>query len=141
MRIKNTMLAAGVLAMTCTGVFAQRFNTDRWSPLQNNDSFEVNLPHRVTVGHSVLEPGVYRAELLSIAGGDSPVLVITAKDNAKVNIVARVAPTFTRSAPAETQVTFHHIGDHYYFDRIYVQGLNYGFKFDLPKGLRKQAGI
>jgi hypothetical protein len=68
------------------------------------------------------------------------VLTIRGDDEtkSKINIAASVFPIFTQFAPSETQATYYHIGNNYYFNRIWIRGLNYGYKFRLPKNVRHQ---
>src|SRR6185295_6980777 len=38
--------------------------------------------------------------------------------------------------PKETKVVLHHIGDAYYFDKIWMEDKNYGWEFPLPDRVR-----
>lgn len=133
-----TVMIVG-LAITTGSLYAQHHASDKYPPLKSNDLFDVNLPYPVTLGKHVLQPGNYRMEPLDLAGGDAPVLVIRGDNDTKLNIAARVTPTFADNAPPETRVSLYHIGNSYYFDTISVQGLNYGFRFRLPKNMRGRA--
>jgi hypothetical protein len=140
MNIGRLTFGACVLAITATWSMAQSYTLDKVPPPMNaNDAFVLQLPHPVVVGRRVLQPGRYTCQQLYIAGSDLPVLTIRGDDGVNVNIAATISPTFTAFAPADTQATYYHIGNNYYFNRIWVQGLNYGYKFRLPKNLRRQA--
>ena len=140
MKIGRLTFGASVLAITATCSIAQSFTLDKVPPPMNaNDAFELQLPYPVVIGRRVLQPGNYTFERLDIAGGDLPVLTIHGADGINVNIAATVSPTFSNSAPSDTHATYYHIGNNYYFNRIWVRGLNYGYKFQLPKNLRRQA--
>lgn len=139
MRIATLTLAATVMALTSGGLVAQSYTLDKNPPPMNaNDTFDLDLAHPVVVGRHVLEPGAYRFEPLNIAGGDLPVLTIR-REHENKTIAAMIAPTFKESAPVASYATYYHIGDKYYFNRIFVQGLNYGYKFELPKQVRRSA--
>ena len=109
-------------------------------PLSSNDAFYLQLSTTVTIGNHVLPPGRYHCERLDIAGADLPVLTFRRDDAGEkpVYIAATIEPAFKQFAPAETSATYYHIGDRFYFDRIFVRGLNYGYRFELPKGVKKQ---
>lgn len=139
--MRNFTLAASVMLLTAAGLAAQSYSLDKVPPpMSANDAFELELPHAVMVGKHVLPPGTYRFEPLEIAGSELPVLSIRAKGDERktVNIAAMVEPAFKEIAPPETKATYYHIGDNYYFNRIFVRGLNYGFRFELPKGVKAQ---
>jgi hypothetical protein len=104
-----------------------------------NDRFDITLSHPVTIGSKVLQPGNYSVEPLTIAGGDTPVLLISGERGLRVKTSAMVAPTVENRIQPETRVTLHHIGQRYYFDKIWVKGVAYGFHFPLPKGVKEPA--
>ena len=101
-----------------------------------NDRFDITLSYPVTIGNKVLQPGNYSVEPLTITGGDAPVLVISGERGIRVRTSAMVAATVQNRIQPETHVTFHHIGDRYYFDKIWVKGMAYGYHFPLPKGIK-----
>ena len=79
-------------------------------------------------------------EPLNIAGGDSPVLVIRGDNDTRIEVSAMTAPTYATRPQSATRVLLHHIGNKYYFDRIWVKGQNYGYAFKLPKNVVARAG-
>jgi hypothetical protein len=104
-----------------------------------NDRFDITLSYPVTIGSKVLQPGNYSVEPLTIAGGDTPVLLISGERGIRVKTSAMVAPTVENRIQPETRVTLHHIGQRYYFDKIWVKGVAYGYHFPLPKGVKEPA--
>jgi hypothetical protein len=140
MKIGKITLAAGVLAITAVSSMAQSYTLDKVPPPMNaDDSFVIYLENAVVVGRRALPPGKYTCKPMHIAGADLPVLTIRGDNGTKLNIGVTIAPTFTSFAAAETQATYYHIGNRYYLDRIWVRGLNYGYKFRLPKNVRRQV--
>jgi hypothetical protein len=108
--------------------------------LFNNDAFDVTLSHTVTVGSKTLPPGNYRMEPLNLGGGDAPVLVIRQENGPRVEISAEVAPIADTRPRPDTLVLYRRVGDKYYFDRIWVKGLTYGYKFPPPKNAKSHGG-
>lgn len=133
--MKNRIMAfAGVFslmaALAVTPAKAQTTATD---------AFEISLSNPVTVGQQTLQPGDYTVEPLNIAGGEAPVLTFRGINDARVRLVAKVIPTAQNRTQPETRVLFHHIGNRYYFDRIWVKGFAYGYKFELPKNVKSDG--
>jgi hypothetical protein len=118
-------LAIGVAAFT-TGSQAQ-------GPLW--DKVIVNLPYSVTVGDRTLDPGEYSIKQLSSPGGAQRVLLIY-KDDMKFETSAMTIPALDNNTPEDTKVMLHHIGSDYYFDKIWIQGKNYGYEFVLPDAVK-----
>ena len=103
------------------------------------DRFDIALSHPVTIGKKVLQPGNYSIEPVSIAGGDSPALsisLIDADNGRKFETTTMIVPTAQTSIQPETRVILRHVGRTYYFERIWVKGLTYGYDFPLPKGVK-----
>jgi hypothetical protein len=134
MKIRSIAFAAGVLSLT-----AALAVTPARAQVTATDSFEITVSNPVTIGHKTLQPGDYTVEPLNIAGGDAPVLLIRGKNDARVRLAAKVIPTVENRTQPETRVLFHHIGDRYYFDRIWVKGAAYGYKFELPKNVKSDG--
>jgi len=104
-----------------------------------SDRFQVALSHPVTIGNKVLQPGNYSIEPVNIAGGDAPALSISLIDanyGRTFETTAMIVPTAQTSIQAETRVILRHVGRNYYFERIWVKGLTYGYDFPLPKGVK-----
>lgn len=139
MRIATLTLTVTAMALTSGSLFAQSYTLDKNPPPMNvNDAFVLTLTHPVVVGKHVLEPGRYQFEPLDVAGGDLPVLTIRKEDGGKI-VAAMIASAFKEFGPPASYATYYQIDHKYYFNRIFVQGLNYGFKFELPKEARKNA--
>jgi hypothetical protein len=101
-----------------------------------NDRFDIALSHPVTVGAMTLQPGNYSVEPLTITGGDSPVLLIDGPRGIHLRTAAMTTAAFENRIEPETRVLLHHIGGRYYFDKIWVKGMAYGYNFALPKGVK-----
>ncbi len=138
MRIANLTFAASLLAITAV-IFAVPEKAQAQS-YPSSDIFDVTLAHPITINGKVLQPGNYNMEPLNIAGGDSPVLVIRGGNDTRVEVTAMTVPTSAARPQAYTRVLFHHIGNKYYLDRIWVKGQYYGYKFPLPKNVVARAG-
>jgi hypothetical protein len=138
MKFRNLTLAASVLSITAAIFSAPQ--TAQAQSYPSSDTFNVTLLHPVSVNGKVLQPGNYSMEPLNIAGGDSPVLVIRGDNDTRVEVSAMTAPTYASRPQNATRVLLHHIGNQYYFDRIWVKGQYYGYKFPLPKNVVARAG-
>jgi hypothetical protein len=121
-------LVAGVTAISGT-IFAQ-------GPLY--DKVIVDLPYRVTINNTMLEPGHYVIRQLDDAGGGSRVLQIFSNDGMKLRTSTLTIPTLDNNTPENTKIILHHYGDDYYFDKIWIQGKNYGYEFPLPNAVKSR---
>jgi len=99
------------------------------------DGIKVTLPEPVTVGDKVLEPGEYEIRRPSSVNRD--ILQIFNKDKMvyETNVLT-VATGPDSKDPKETKVVLHHIGDAFYFDKIWMEDKNYGWEFPLPERAR-----
>jgi len=134
MKIRPIVFAASVLSLT-----AALAVTPARAQITTNDAFEITVSNVVTIGHKTLQPGDYTVEPLNIAGGDTPVLLFRGSNDTRVQLAVKVIPTVENRTQAETRVLFHHIGNRYYFDRIWVKGVAYGYKFELPKNVKSDG--
>jgi hypothetical protein len=103
-----------------------------------NDRVDVNLPYSVTIGDKILQPGSYTIQELDSTAGHSPVLVIYGDDGMKFETSAMTIPTLENRTQSDTRVILHHIGSDYYFDKIWVQGKDYGYEFVLPNSVKQR---
>jgi hypothetical protein len=103
-----------------------------------NDRVEVNLPYSVTIGDKILQPGNYVIQELDSTAGHSPVVVIYGDDGMKFETSAMTIPTLENRTQSDTRVILHHIGNDYYFDKIWVQGKDYGYEFVLPNSVKQR---
>jgi len=99
------------------------------------DGIKVTLPQPVTVGDKVLDPGEYEIRRPSSANRD--ILQIFNKDKMvyETNVLTVATGPDDKDAK-ETKVVLHHIGDAYYFDKIWMEDKNYGWEFPLPERAR-----
>ena len=139
MKIGTIALAAGAAALCLlTGTTPAKAQGPMW------DVVRVNLPYTVTVGDKTLQPGEYTIQEMRDAGGDSRVLLIYNNDNGtKFETSAITIPVLDPNTPDHTKVTLHHFGNEYYFDKVWVQGKDYGYEFPLPdnvKGRQMERG-
>lgn len=128
MKVRNLALAATalVIGVLVTYVKAQ-------GPLY--DKVIVDLPYRVTVQNTTLEPGHYVIRQLQSAD-NSRVLQIFSNDGMKLETSVMTIPTLDNNTPESTKVVLHHYGSDYYFDKIWIQGKNYGYEFVLPDSVK-----
>jgi hypothetical protein len=130
MTLKSLLTTAGMLvagiAATAGAMLAQ-------GPLY--DKVIVDLPYRVTINDKVLEPGHYVIRQLDDPSGGSRVLQIFSDDGMKLETTVLTIPTLDNNTPEDTKIILHHYGDNYYFDKIWVQGKNYGYEFPVPKSV------
>jgi hypothetical protein len=99
------------------------------------DTVKVTLPYTVTIGDKTLPPGDYTIKQLQTAGGDSPVLQFFNGKAMKFETSALTIHTVDVNTPSDTTVSLHHLGDNYYFDKIWIAGKNYGYEIPLPKNV------
>jgi hypothetical protein len=102
------------------------------------DRVEVNLPYSVTIENRTLQPGDYVIQQLRSASGDSRVLLIYSDNGMKFETTAMTIPTLDPNTARKTEVVLHHFGTDYYFDKIWVQGKDYGYEFPLPNNVKQR---
>lgn len=102
------------------------------------DKVIVDLPYRVTINNTILEPGHYVIRQLDDPGGGSRVLQIFSNDGMKLRTSTLTIPTLDNNTPENTKVVLHHYGEDYYFDKIWIQGKNYGYEFPLPNAVKSR---
>src|SRR5688572_10115143 len=98
------------------------------------DGVKVTLPYPVTVDEVVLEPGEY--EIRRASSTTDQILRFFDKDKLRYQTVAITIPAEEQRVPEETKIVLHHIGDKYYFDKIWMEGKTYGYEFPLPERAR-----
>jgi hypothetical protein len=101
------------------------------------DVVNVKLPYQVTVNNKVLQPGEYRIRELPGAT-KSPVIQIFGDDGMKFETSVMSIPALKTETPEKTSLVLHHIGKDYYFDKMWVQGENYGYEFPLPSDVQSR---
>jgi hypothetical protein len=133
MRIGTFTVAAGMLAL---GLATWTTPVKAQGPLY--DQIKVNLPYTVTVGDKTLQPGDYIIQQMRDSGGAGRVLLVYGDNGRKFETSAMTIPALDQTTPDSTQVILHHFGPDYYFDRIWVQGKNYGYEFPLPSSVKER---
>jgi hypothetical protein len=131
MNLKSFIGAAGALGMAFALFPAA---TQAQGPLY--DKVIVNLPYTVTVGDHTLQPGPYVIRQENSPGADKRRLLIYSDDGHKYETSAVTIATLDNHTAANTTVVLHHFGPDYYFDRIWVQGRDYGYEFPLPASVK-----
>jgi hypothetical protein len=133
MNIRSHIFGAIALAGFATLVAPNQIQAQ---PL--NERVVVNLPYSVTIGDKILQPGTYTIQELDSNAGKSPVLVIYGDNGMQFETSAMTIPALEDGAQSETRVILHHIGDDYYFDKIWIQGDAYGYEFVLPNNVKQR---
>lgn len=100
------------------------------------DKVIVDLPYTITVGEHILQPGEYVIRQLPSSGGASRVMLIYSDKGMKFETSAMTIPALDNRTPEDTKVVLHHFGNDYYFDKIWIQGKNYGYEFPLPDSVK-----
>src|SRR5678816_2511754 len=98
------------------------------------DGIKVTLPEPVTVGDVVLDPGEY--EIRRASNATDQVLSIFSNDKLRYQTNVLTIPSLDKDTPEKTRVILHHVGDKYYFDKIWMAGRDYGWEFVLPDKVR-----
>src|SRR5215469_5946957 len=102
------------------------------------DRVNVNLPYTVTIGDKVLQPGEYVIQQLNSSSGDSRVLLIYGDNGMKFETSAMTIPCLDPNTARDTRVMLHHFGNDYYFDKVWIQGKDYGYEFPLPNSVKQR---
>jgi len=118
-------LTLGIAMLVSPGAQAQ--------PL--DDRVIVNMPYTTTIGHKVLPPGEYVIQRMHSASG-SRVLLIYSDNGMKFETSALTIPCLDPNVARDTKVILSRLGDDYYYDKVWVQGKEYGYEFILPKEAR-----
>jgi hypothetical protein len=132
MKIGTMMLTAGVVALGLA----------TWTPSKAQgplfDRVNVNLPYSVTIGERTLPPGDYTIQQLRDQGGGSRVLLIYSDSGMKFETSAMTIPALENRTQEDTRVILHHFGNDYYFDKVWIQGKDYGYEFPLPDAVKSR---
>jgi len=102
------------------------------------DRVNVNLPYSVTIGDKTLQPGNYVIQQLDSPSGGSQVLLIYGDNGMKFQTSAMTIPALENRTQPDTRVMLHHIGNDYYFDKVWIQGKDYGYEFVLPNSVKQR---
>src|SRR5689334_1100979 len=129
MKVKNLLVAVSVSAIAASAALAQ-------GPLY--DKVIVDLPYSVTIGNKVLQPGNYVIRQNPSEGGGGRVLLIYSDRGNHFETSAMTIPTLDTLTPKDTKVVLHRFGNDYFFDKIWIQGKNYGYEFPLPESVKSR---
>ncbi|PWU04424.1 MAG: hypothetical protein C5B51_16910 [Terriglobia bacterium] len=130
MKIKTLATAAGALAL---GLATWMTPSKAQGPMY--DTVFVNLPYSVTIGDRTLQPGDYVIKELP-SQDKSRVLTIYSDNGMHFETSAMTIPAYEVNTPENTKVVLHHFGTDYYFDKVWIQGKNYGYEFPLPDSVK-----
>ncbi|HCC56254.1 MAG TPA: hypothetical protein DEQ47_03155, partial [Solibacterales bacterium] len=132
MKLSKIFASAGVLAASLTIVAGLGMAQ---GPLY--DKIIVDLPYKVTVADTVLEPGHYVIRQFE-SQSNSRILQIYTDQGMRLKTTVQTIPTLDNNTPDSTKVILHHYGPDYYFDKIWVVGKNYGYEFPLPPAVKSR---
>jgi thiol:disulfide interchange protein len=132
MKVRNIALSASALLIGMVGSFVA---VRAQGPLY--DKVIVDLPYTVTVRGTVLPPGHYVIRQHE-STSNSRVLHIFSNEGMKLETTVMTIPTLDNNTPEDTKVILHHFGNDYYFDKIWIQGKNYGYEFVLPDEVKSR---
>lgn len=131
MSLKNKLATTGALAaglaIGSIGAYAQ-------GPLY--DKVMVDLPYAVTINNTVLQPGHYVIRQMDDGGANSRVLMIFGDNGMKLKATSLTISALDINTPDKTSVVLHRFGADYYFDKVWIQGKNYGYEFPLPNSVK-----
>lgn len=102
------------------------------------DRVEVNLPYTITINNKALQPGSYVIQEARSDTAKQHALFIYSNHGKKFETSAVTIPTYDPNTPGSTRVLLHRIGKDYYFDRIWVEGKDYGYEFPLPASVKER---
>jgi LPXTG-motif cell wall-anchored protein len=132
MNITRLAIAAGTLAL---GLVAWITPGKAQGPLY--DTVYVNLPYSVTINDKTLQPGDYVIKELP-STDKSRVLLVYSQHGMKFETSAMTIPAYDPNTLANTKVVLHHFGPDYFFDKVWIQGKNYGYEFPLPDSVKRR---
>jgi len=130
MNRKNFAMVAGTMAL---GLATLMTPVKAQGPMY--DTVYVNLPYSVTIGQKTLQPGEYVIRELPTAA-KSRVLNIFSENGRHFETSAMTIAAYEVKTPEDTKIVLHHFGPDYYFDKVWIQGKNYGYEFPLPDSVK-----
>lgn len=132
MKSKSFTFAASALVLGLATLVTP--NTIQAQPMF--DRVDVTLPYSVTIGDKTLQPGNYVIQQMDSQSGGGQVLLIYGDNGMKFQTSALTIPALQNRTQPDTRVILHHIGSDYYFDKVWVQGKDYGYEFPLPNSVK-----
>src|SRR5690242_17823578 len=133
MHLKNLLVAVSALGL---GLAALVVPVLAQGPLY--DKVIVDLPYSVTIGNKVLQPGNYVIRQNPSDGGGGRVLLIYSDRGMHFETSTMTIPALDNRTPESTKVVLHRFGNDYFFDKIWIQGKNYGYEFPLPESVKSR---
>src|SRR5579862_838228 len=133
MSLKNLLMMGSALI---AGIIAGSVNASAQGPLY--DKVVVDLPYSVTINNTVLQPGHYVIRQMDDMGTNSRVLMIFSDNGMKLKATSLTIAALDNNTPEKTSVVLHHFGNDYYFDKVWIQGKNYGYEFPLPPAVKSR---
>lgn len=132
--MKNRFFALGTTAL---GLALSTWMAPAVGAQPLHDTIKVNMPYQVTLGNKTLEAGDY-----TIKEMNSPTknyVLLFYKDNGMKFVTSSMTiPALANRTPEDSKIVLHRIGDDYYYDKIWVQGKDYGYEFPLPSKARQR---
>ncbi|MEX2261525.1 MAG: BON domain-containing protein [Bryobacteraceae bacterium] len=95
------------------------------------DRVNVTLPYTVEIQGKLLPPGDYTIEEFRGAS-DSNILHVFGEKGMDLKATVHTIDALSRNAAGKTEVVLQRIGNDYFFDKIWIEGKNYGYQFTLP---------
>lgn len=133
MNLKNLLAAVSALGL---GLATLVLPVRAQGPLY--DKVIVDLPYSVTIGNKVLQPGNYVIRQNPSEGGGGRVLLIYSDNGRHFETSAMTIAALDQLTPNSTKVVLHRFGNDYYFDKVWIQGKNYGYEFPLPESVKSR---
>jgi hypothetical protein len=133
MNLKNLLVAASALGL---GLATLVLPVLAQGPLY--DKVIVDLPYSVTIGNKVLQPGNYVIRQNPSESGGGRVLLIYSDGGRHFETSAMTIAALDQLTPKNTKVVLHRFGNDYYFDKVWIQGKNYGYEFPLPESVKSR---
>jgi hypothetical protein len=133
MNLKNLLVAVSALGL---GLATLVLPVPAQGPLY--DKVIVDLPYSVTIGNKVLQPGNYVIRQNPSEGGGGRVLLIYSDGGRHFETSAMTIAALDQLTPKSTKVVLHRFGNDYFFDKVWIQGKNYGYEFPLPESVKSR---
>jgi hypothetical protein len=130
MKIRNYLNLAGATAL---GV-AMVASSAQAQPM--DDRVIVDMPYTTNVGNKTLQPGEYVIQRLHSQSGNGRVLLIYSDNGMKFETSTMSIPVLDPDTARDTKIVLTKVGDEYFYDKIWVQGKQYGYEIPLPKEAR-----
>jgi hyperosmotically inducible periplasmic protein len=99
------------------------------------DRVIVNLPYPVMVQEKTLPPGEYVIEEQR-SPAKTGILYIKSDSGMSHEATVTTIPALDNRTPEETRLVLDRYGDEYYLNKMWIQGKNYGYEFQLPEAVK-----